>query len=299
MSVVNKYRFHCVTENAVKDVWDVEPPTKCPVDTAHTIDASSMRIVGTRGDNMVKIQEESTPTGGNFTIKSLKFECPANSESHAYMTWPYPITVLSFDYTAQERHVDDLISIIVGENTIVGALAGMCLPATPFTSPQTYTVGQMVTFTHPNPLFGERTYTCIADTTENQTPLDTTYWKHGCRVPVTSTVLQHATVGIELNLFDGPQSNDLGEVIARDPENSIVYTKNSPTSIFSPLSPTYVRVTEFNCKDLQVVRAWNYVLGESKIGGSYVPANVIIKVVYKNLSPTEDKDFGGYIEYLR
>ena len=42
--VINCYRLYCETEEQWKECWGVETPTKCPTDTAHTINAESVHI---------------------------------------------------------------------------------------------------------------------------------------------------------------------------------------------------------------------------------------------------------------
>ena len=55
MSVVNKYRLWCETENAYVYDWAEEEPTTCPNNTSHTIDETKTTISDTVGDDSVSI----------------------------------------------------------------------------------------------------------------------------------------------------------------------------------------------------------------------------------------------------
>ena len=69
MTTLYKYNFLCTTENTTKEVWRSEndpPPSKCPDDTSHFINTSTIRITESIEKNKVLVQEESTPTGGHF-----------------------------------------------------------------------------------------------------------------------------------------------------------------------------------------------------------------------------------------
>lgn len=294
MTTLYKYRIYCTTEGKYEYQWSESVPTTCPTNTAHTIDATKITIVDSLDPNEVKIQEEATPTGGHFQIATMKVNALKNATSMATLSWPYPISALSMRYVssgdANTGHKGDIINVIVGKNTIIGAIGAAVTPASAWTS-QNYTSGSVVTN-------NGRVYTCILDTVSNEEPPNATYWQHGYALTVTTTVTENTAVGFSLNLFDGVNTDDMGRVIKVDTTNSKVYMENNPTNTFSPLSPTYVRQCVHMIKDFEIGEAFEHVIGESKIGASYVPTDVVITLEYTNKSTTYDKEFIGEVEYL-
>ncbi len=51
-------------------------------------------------------------------------------------------------------------------------------------------------------------------------------------------------------------------------------------------------------KDYDIGHPWEHEIGNTKIGGSYVPADVEVTIEYTNNSTTDDKLFVGRVEYL-
>jgi hypothetical protein len=51
--MISKYRIYCETDSKYEYVWGEDAPTKCPVDTAHTV--STVSIVQTIGDSLATI----------------------------------------------------------------------------------------------------------------------------------------------------------------------------------------------------------------------------------------------------
>ncbi len=67
-------------------------PTKCPTNTAHTIDASKTSIVDSIKSDVVSIKEETIPTGGHFQTTTLIVNALANTISSASISFPFSIT---------------------------------------------------------------------------------------------------------------------------------------------------------------------------------------------------------------
>ncbi len=66
---------------------------------------------------------------------------------------------------------------------------------------------------------------------------------------------------------------------------------------FTAATPTYVRQTAFMARNFKIPAAGRIEVGDSKIGGSYLPANTVFRVAYTNDS-SSGKSFGFVIEYL-
>ena len=298
MTTYYQYRIYCVTDG--KFEYSILPstystPTICPTNTAHTINSDETVILKTIKDDMVTIKEENIPTGGNFGCRTVTVNAVKNTTSTKIFWFPYPVSALNIDFVTGAEHNGDHFDLTIGENTITGALAGNVNPASAW-SAQNYVVGDTVTYTHPT--FGSRVYTCMVNTVSNEIPTDTTYWKHGFEISVSQTVIDNGYRGYHYALYDGVNRDELGCCVDIDTINNKLYMEISSTNSFSAASPTYVQQTVFFLKAFALGKAWEYDIGASKIGGSYIPADTLIKILYTNNSTLTDKTFIGRVEYL-
>ena len=77
-----------------------------------------------------------------------------------------------------------------------------------------------------------------------------------------------------------------------------IYIEHNPDNTYSPYSPSYIRQTAYFMKDYLIGGPWRYTIGDSTVGGSSIPEDVIIEVVYTNKSLTANKEFTGYVEFF-
>lgn len=298
MASYNEWRVRCLTE-ALDKTWilrdDEADPTTCPTNTAHTIDTTKTVVLKTIQDNIVTIKEEDQPTGGHFGCATLKINAIKNTTSSACICWPHPVSALSINIVTTDIHKGDKISMSVGKDTIIGAITNFLPTFSNWTS-QNYTVGQTVGYT--GPYHGYRIYTCVVNTVSNEGPLNTSYWQHGLAVSVSPTVTANTQIGYYLNLFNGVTTDNLGRVIMIDKNNGKVYVEYAPVNSYSPASPTYVRQTAYAYKDFEIGEAWGRQIGESTIGGAYIPKDVYVTAEYQNFSTDTDKVLIGHVEYL-
>jgi hypothetical protein len=294
MSTLYKYRIHCSTTDTDEFVWGEEEPTLCPINTAHTIDTSKTTIVDKRDSNQVEIKQESTPTHGRFSTRSLVVNALKNATSSASIVWPYfNITPLTAEYTTDARHEGDLISMIVGKDIIIGVLTvATTVNTTNITawSSQNYTVGQIITY-------NAIPYTCTVNTTSNQVPTNKTFWNIGYELSVNSTVTDNTNTGFFIKLFNGVTTNDVLEVTFVNKTTHKIYVTGIPVDNFSAYT-TYVRQSIYVMKDIEVSCAGSNSIGQSSIGGMSLPANISVTVEYTNKSLDTDKKFVGRVEYL-
>ena len=116
-------------------------------------------------------------------------------------------------------------------------------------------------------------------------------------INVSTTVIENVYVGYHLKLFDGVNTDDLGMVISVDKVNNTVTMDVAATKAFSAASPTYIQQTVYLTKQFEISNAWRYALGESKIGGNYIPANLTTRVRYQN-NTINNVRFVATLEYL-
>ena len=118
-------------------------------------------------------------------------------------------------------------------------------------------------------------------------------------IPVSQTVVDNAEVGYFYKLFDGTNTDDLGMCLSIDKAASTITVENAVVSSFSAATPTLVKQTVKLGTNLKFVHEGVHSVGESKIGGSYLPAGTEIKMRYNNLDATRPaRKFNVRLEYL-
>jgi hypothetical protein len=296
MTTLYNYRLFCETENDYVYKWDTVEPTTCPHNNSHTIDPNSISIDGQVSTEQIIVREERIPTGGNFQAMTMKLVVPGNSTGTIATHWPFHVTAFGVNFITTNDHKGDIMNMYAGKDATVGALGAPIAPAVAWTS-QNYTVGQIVTY--PHPVFGSRVYTCVVDTVSNEIPTNTTYWRHGFALTVSSTVLTYTQRGYDIKLVDLVNSHveAVGRIISIDPALSRIYVETSPVFSYSPATPTYIQQTAYFIRNFEIGEAWNRNIGEMKIGGSHIPADTLIEVSYQNNSSTT-KDVIGHVEFL-
>jgi hypothetical protein len=181
----------------------------------------------------------------------------------------------------------------VGENTPVGIITQSITPANLWTDTN-YNIGDKVIYNHP--VFGERIYTCIQNTINNEIPTNQNFWRHGFELSVSSTVTENTSTGYYIKITNGTNTDDLKRVISINILENKIYVEGNSTNNFSIGS--FVLQSVYLLKDFPIGNIGEYSLGLSKIGGSHVPPDTIVRIYYTNLSDTEDKYFNGRLEYL-
>jgi hypothetical protein len=123
MTTVYYWRVKCTTDDTYEYVWHYEEPTVCPKKNAtHSIDASKTTVVDKIEENMMKVQEESTPTGGHFKCECMVIDIAANETKVQDISWVYPVSVFTIFFTTTADHEGDLIKVEAGPDTVVGTI---------------------------------------------------------------------------------------------------------------------------------------------------------------------------------
>lgn len=124
MTTIYKYKIYCETEGITHNVLNEKeiPPTKCPVDSNHTINPNSIYLFDKIEPTEVSIKEETIKTGGHFRVQDLYFDCPANQETTYEFSFPVNISVLAFKMVVRPDMEGDKLHAVVSPNTVVGFL---------------------------------------------------------------------------------------------------------------------------------------------------------------------------------
>ena len=99
---------------------------------------------------------------------------------------------------------------------------------------------------------------------------------------VSQTVIDNINIGFFVNITDGINNNELGRCIEKDTNNNIIVTENNTITGFTAATPTYVQLSAKVIHNFELGEAGHYEIGISKIGGSYVPKDTVMKVIYTN-----------------
>jgi hypothetical protein len=300
MASYHKYRIKCSTDNkyeyAILDSA-ATVPTTCPIDTGHTIDGSQTTIVDTIEDAIVSIKEENTATGGFFKLDQLKMVCPANSNTVVNFSYKFPISVIAAYLISEEVHRGDVMCWTVNPNTTVGAL-GASYTAKAVWTVQNYVVDDYVWYKPTLDVHGYN-YKCILDTVSNEDPTNETYWvKEDTILTVSSTVLDYTKKGFFMTLTDGVNTANIGYAHNINAGANTITVNGGSQYSFSAASPTYVQISIMYMDHVEFGPSIKLDIGSTKIGTSYVPANTVIRAVYENKHPTDEKTLISYIEFL-
>ena len=122
-TTVYKYRIYCITEAQNVYEWNTETPTTCPNNTAHTINPNSISIVGQLSTNLVKIQQETVPTGGNFRAETFKITAATGPGMTAtQISWPINVSLLQASFTTDSTNQGDNVTVEIPSNLAIGTI---------------------------------------------------------------------------------------------------------------------------------------------------------------------------------
>jgi hypothetical protein len=115
---------------------------------------------------------------------------------------------------------------------------------------------------------------------------------------VSSSVFDIVKKGYDVHLDDGVQAQErLGRCADFDRIAGTVTVETASTKAFSAATPTTVQISVYVTRGLVIYQPGRYVVGESKIGGTLVPANRVVRMWYYNADGTS-KNFAVHFDYL-
>jgi len=123
-SSISKFRIFCITENTWVYMYNPtgSPPTICPNNSSHIVNANSISIVETVSNNTVTITTDTTGnTSGIFRHQMKKLTCLPNTITKQNTSFNYPISVLAFQYNIAEENKGDMFGLYVKLPMFLGA----------------------------------------------------------------------------------------------------------------------------------------------------------------------------------
>jgi hypothetical protein len=134
MDIIKQYRLFCETENAHVETWKMTKPECCPNDYRHTIDPSSVSVIGERyveSGNIQNVYISSKayyPTNGKYCAEGLSYNIPADTSTFVeHYTFMKQCCMYGMHLCVREDHIGDRVSIIVQPETIAGVLTSTAL----------------------------------------------------------------------------------------------------------------------------------------------------------------------------
>ena len=125
-TTVYYWRVWCNTENNWVYGWSETEPVICPNTTgpAHSINTSSISEFGELSDTLIRIQEESIPTGHHYKAETLKLNAATGPDVNTQfqLSWPFPISLVSLNFVSTSEHEGDCITMELPSNLLIGAL---------------------------------------------------------------------------------------------------------------------------------------------------------------------------------
>lgn len=123
-SSISKFRIFCITENTWVYVYKPtnSPPTVCPNNNNHIVNADSVSIEETVSNNVVSIATDTSGnTSGIFRHQMKKLTCLPNAVTKQNTSFNYPISVLAFQYNVAEENKGDMFGLYVKLPMFLGA----------------------------------------------------------------------------------------------------------------------------------------------------------------------------------
>lgn len=115
---------------------------------------------------------------------------------------------------------------------------------------------------------------------------------------VSPSVFTFMKRGYYAHLSDGVQAQErLGRCVDVDAAAGTVTVELASTKAFAAATPTVVQISAYVTRNLVIYQPGRYVVGESKIGGTLVPKDRIVRMWYYNADGAS-KNFAVHFDYL-
>jgi len=274
MAEIGKYRLWCDTDSKYVEGWSQRAPTVCYENNTHDIDTESITKVDSVSQTRVVIQEELIPTNGKYKFRGFCIEvAPSVNTVHTFeIDAGIATTVLSTEFVTSANMEGDIVDVFTAPDTPVAIISA------DISAGDTIININPVQLNDINPAFPDS----IPAFFDQVIP--------GYKVILNyNPASEGDTVDIDFNA--------LYKVIATDDVNHTCTLDRPISASFSAAVPCYVKLYVHAIENFIIGPAFKTIIGETKIGGTYVPANVKNKIIYKN-STDEAKSFKFQIDYM-
>ena len=129
---VYKYRIYCNTDHKW-EYWVLEsqvPPTTCPTNTNHTVNAISASLEEIISDKNVHIIKEDTPTQGYACSSTVTFDIPSGTPGAVSIfnkSFLNNMNIIGLEFESTADHEGDIISTHAYPEQIIGQIMSNAL----------------------------------------------------------------------------------------------------------------------------------------------------------------------------
>ena len=300
MSELVEWQIYCITEHKFKSVWyyaTETPPTKCPYDTAHVVNLTSITTVNATQPNIVEISEVHVPPGfpnlvGRSENHSFHIIVPPNSTGSYIMSYPFPVAIHGFNVLTDMSNKNDIVNIGSAHTMLLGTtMATISIPVS-FVEGTIYSVDDMITYDgYP--------FSCIATTDGTILPTDETHWQIGIVLSISNDVSVEYFARVTVGLYIYTMTNvkvPLGRVTCVDSNVYRIYVSDIPSQILS--GPLQLFMEDCPVHEFVIGLPTTYNFRAKVIGARYIPKLTPISITYTNKSLVDTRELGGWIEML-
>lgn len=331
MSEVNKYRITCNTENSYVYTWGTEMPAGCPNNPLHIID-HSIPIIQSVSNRKVHIVEEENgeeePTGGKFMSQGFSIKSTSEKEKFGF-SWHYPITALNIKFKTNKENVGSIIDAGVTPASFCCIVDEVSETGSNTLKVDSVNIASINLNDEINIIYNIDNYTQelgkVTDinlntrviTFQNSLKRQAKVGYYMTKMLKIGYITQNSTVnscilhvnaemfniikkGMCLTISNGSIKQNLGKIIDVDTNLKTITIQYALDSVFNTGSYFYLCLN-FLTNFLLNNSDTDHVIGDSKIGGSYVNNFYIVDITYKRIPghisyPMEE--FHWSVEYL-
>lgn len=331
MTDINRYRVYCNTESQDVYVWGAAAPTACPNNITHSINTNTITIIQGVSNRKVQIQEEDPgvlePTSGRF--RSQGFQITSSSqEEHLEFSWCYPVSALNIKFTSKSKHVGDIVDCNItpaeflaytDDSGTIGATSlkldevnianvninddiYIVYPEDSYTQSLGKVTAKdtntnIITFTIALERLVEKNY--YMSRRKKVGYLTTNKQIGDVLININPELIALLQRGLYLTVSDNTNIQELGEIYEINTQTNQVRIQNPLQYNFNMYS--YLYITVKTMKNYKISAEQQYVIGNSKIGGSYISKFYMVSIKYvrpENLIDYPPIDFNWSVEYL-
>lgn len=318
---IHKYRIFCQTEEKFVYKWDDKIPNVCPNNDSHMIN-DNIVIVDTLRSNSVEIIEEKDNSGdktmGRFRSNGIYFDIN-NDEEVICFSWVYPIAALNIKISPVLENIGDNIECKIFPASFLcyceeSKLSGTDNIRVDSVNLENVLIGKYVNiFLDDNKIyFLGKIINKIDDTIyfDNVIPHDVKknsyiveYLPIGyltnntniddINIDISPGSVSYLSNGLNLEVIINDNFINLGEI--HEINNNRIRMEKNIENVYpvgTLIFPSSSVIKKFNFTSTN-----RYIIGDSKIGGSYIKKFYIIKVIYKRQG-IDNKKLYCDIEYL-
>jgi hypothetical protein len=291
---VSKYSIYCNTEGNSVSGWGTTPPTVCYNNNTHSVDTGQVSTIET----VINVNAGSTTT-----VKKYKIYCNTensfvegwgeSSPSTCYNDSTHSINLNSVQEidtvnNSQVKIIEDGVKVsrnvkvvhIEFENVEANQSQTKIYTFRYITSMYSYKFatddtnkGDSITIAiDPNSPMGLITQDITTGDTVISAPLP---------------LVLYGSAGFNVNISDGVNSDDLGEIISIDKVNNTIEVENPAQHDYSAIDTT-AYMTYYNMRNMKIGPPQMYAFGEDIIGGASVPVGTNVHFTYTNNATTID-----------